>query len=174
MNGQPIFNIKRLYLKKASFEQPNSPSVLLMEEKPEVEISLDVNVEPIAIGPNVHEISVDATIQAKILGKILFKVDCKQSGLFDIDNVTDEQLGAILNVVCPQIIYPYLRSNVTDLIVRGGFSPVQLDVVNFHALYEQRKSQKSKQEQSAQIIQTVTAAASSAAANKKKKKNGSS
>jgi preprotein translocase subunit SecB len=170
MSNQPIFNIQRLYLKKASLEQPNSPALLIKQEQPKVEISLDVIVEPVTLGPNIHEITVGATVQAKIKDEILFLVDCKESGLFEILNVTEEQLDSILNVVCPQIIYPYLRSNVTDLIVRGGFTPVQIDVINFHAMHEQRKAQRRQQGNSTQATQTTAPPAPSP----KQKKKGSS
>ena len=142
MASQPVFNIQRLYLKKAVFEQPNSPALLIEQEQPTVEISLNVAVEPITQRPNIHEITVDATVQAKLKDKILFMADCRQSGLFEILNVTDAQLDQILNVICPQIIYPYLRSNVTDLIVRGGFTPVHIAEINFRAMHEQRKAQQ--------------------------------
>jgi preprotein translocase subunit SecB len=157
MSDQPVFNIKRLYLKKAILDQPNSPALLLKQERPAVELSLNVNIEPITYRPNLHEITVDAIVHAKINGEILFQVDCKQSGLFEIFNVTDAQLAAILNVVCPQIIYPYLRSNMTDLIVRGGFTPVHIDEINFHALYEKRKAQQREQGHSTQVHADKTA-----------------
>jgi preprotein translocase subunit SecB len=141
MADQQVFSIQRLYLKEASLEQPNSPGILLEQGQPKVEVSLDVDVEPTTQRPGIHEIIVHATVQAKIADKILFLVKCKQAGMFEIRNLTETQLTAILNVVCPQIIYPYLRSNVTDLIVRGGFMPVHLAEINFHALHEQRKAQ---------------------------------
>jgi preprotein translocase subunit SecB len=143
MADQHVFNIQRLYLKRASLEQPNSPTLLINpEEQPHVEISLDVNVEPTTLRPDIYEVVVDATVQAKIKDKILFLVACKQAGLFEIRNINDKQLEMVLNVACAQIIYPYLRSNITDLIVRGGFTPVNLAEINFRATYEQRKIQR--------------------------------
>jgi len=102
-------------------------------------------------------------------------VQCKQAGLFEIHDLNDTQLDVVLNVACAQILYPYLRSNVTDLIVRGGFTPVNLTEINFRAVYEQRKVQRlQKQLTQKQAVQKTTAPApaptSSTTAQRKKKK----
>jgi len=142
MADQQVFNIQRLYLKEATLEQPNSPELLLAQEQPNVEISLDVAIEPTSPQPNVHEIIVTATVHAKSKDKTLFRAMCKQAGLFEVRNINEMQLAAVLNVVCPQIIYPYLRSSINDLIVRASFMPVHLAELNFRAMYEQRLAQQ--------------------------------
>ena len=132
----PVFNIQRVYLKEASLEQPNSPAILLEQEQPSVEISLGVNAENVADG--VFEITVTATVQTKIKDKTVFLVECKQAGIFEIRNVPDDQMGGVIGVACPQIVYPYLRGNVADLIQRAGFPPVHLAEINFQSMYEQQ------------------------------------
>jgi preprotein translocase subunit SecB len=149
MSDQQAFNIQRIYLKEATLEQPNSPALLLEQDQPNIEISLDVVIEPTSVRPNIHEVIVNATVLAKSKDKILFRAMCKQAGLFEILNVGEMQLAAVLNVVCPQIIYPYLRSSVTDLIVRGSFTPVHLAELNFRAMYEQRLAKQRTQGQTA-------------------------
>ena len=134
----PVFNIQRVYLKEASLEQPNSPAILLEPEQPALEINLGVNAENVAEG--IFEIAVTATVQSKIADKTVFLAECKQAGIFEIRNVPDEQLAGIIGVACPQIVYPYLRSNVADLIQRGGFPPVHLAEINFQAMYEQQQA----------------------------------
>jgi preprotein translocase subunit SecB len=138
----PVFNIQRMYLKEASLEQPNAPAILLDREQPGVEIVLHVTTDPIGNQTDVYEVAVAATVQTKIKDKTLFLVECKQAGIFEIRNVPPEQLGPVLNITCPQIIYPYLRSNVSDMIVRGGFPPVHLAEINFHAMYDQQLAQQ--------------------------------
>jgi len=114
----PVFQIQRVYLKEASLEQPNSPAILLSQEQPTVDIQLGVSAEPAADG--VYEVAVTATVQTKIGDKTVFLVECKQAGIFEIRNLTPEQMGPIMGITCPQIVYPYLRSNVADLVNRAG------------------------------------------------------
>lgn len=134
----PVFNIQRVYLKDASLEQPNSPAIFLDADKPTVEISINVGAENIADG--MFEITVAATVQTKIKDKTVFLCECKQAGIFEIRHVPQEQMGPLLGVACPQIVYPYLRGNVADLIQRGGFPPVHLAEINFQAMYEQQQA----------------------------------
>ncbi|MGS5085516.1 protein-export chaperone SecB [Hydrogenophaga sp. A37] len=135
----PIFQIQRIYLKEASLEQPNSPAILLEQEQPSVDIQLGVEANPVADG--VYEICVTATVQTKIKDKTVFLVEAKQAGIFEIRNLPQEQMGPIMGIACPQIVYPYLRGNVADLIQRGGFPPVHLAEINFQAMYEQQQAQ---------------------------------
>lgn len=136
---EPVFQIQRVYLKEASLEQPNSPGILLQGEQPAVDIQLGVEAQPVAEG--VFEVSVTATVQTKIADKTVFLVEAKQSGIFEIRNLPDNQMGPIVGVVCPQIVFPYLRSNVADIVQRAGFPPVHLQEINFQALYEQQQQQ---------------------------------
>ena len=134
----PVFQIQRVYLKEASLEQPNSPGILLDPTQPTVEIQLGVDANPVAEG--IFEVAVTATVQTKIGEKTVFLVEAKQAGIFEIRNVQTDQLGAILGIACPQIVYPYLRSNVADVIQRGGFPPVHMAEINFQAMYEQQQA----------------------------------
>jgi preprotein translocase subunit SecB len=135
----PTFQIQRIYLKEDSLEQPNSPSILLEQEQPSVDIQLGVEANPAADG--VYEICVTATVTTKIKDKTVFLVEAKQAGIFEIRNLPQEQMGPIMGIACPQIVYPYLRGNVADLIQRAGFPPVHLAEINFQAMYEQQQAQ---------------------------------
>ncbi len=135
----PVFQIQRVYLKEASLEQPNSPSILLEQESPTVDIQLGVNAAPVAEG--MFEVTVTATVQTKIKDKTVFLVEVTQAGIFEIRNLPQEQMSNIMGIACPQIVYHYLRGNVADLIQRGGFPPVHLSEINFQAMYEQQQQQ---------------------------------
>jgi preprotein translocase subunit SecB len=135
-----VFQIQRVYLKEASLEQPNSPGILLEQASPSVDIQLGVEGTPIADG--MYEVAVTATVHTKIEDKTVFLVEAKQAGIFEIRNLPEEQMGAIMGIACPQIIYPYLRSNVADIIQRGGFPPVHMSEINFQAMYEQQQAQQ--------------------------------
>ena len=135
----PVFQIQRVYLKEASLEQPNSPAILLEQEQPAVDIQLGVEATPVAEG--VFEVSVTATVHTKVKDKTVFLVEAKQAGIFEIRNVPEDQMGQIMGIACPQIVYPYLRGNVADLIQRAGFPPVHLSEINFQAMFEQQQQQ---------------------------------
>ena len=143
-NLDPVFQIQRIYLKEASLEQPNSPAILLEQEQPSVDIQLGVEATPLAEG--VYEVAVTATVQTKIKDKTVFLVEAKQAGIFEARNLPAEQMGPIMGIACPQIVYPYLRSNVADIVQRAGFPPVHLAEINFQAMYEQQQAQQAQQE----------------------------
>jgi preprotein translocase subunit SecB len=135
----PVFQIQRIYLKESSLEQPNSPAILLEQESPTVDIQLGVEGSPVADG--IFEVTVTATVHTKIKDKTVFLVEAKQAGIFEIRNLAEDQMGQIMGIACPQIVYPYLRGNVADLVQRAGFPPVHLTEINFQAMYEQQRAQ---------------------------------
>ena len=135
----PVFQIQRIYMKESSLEQPNSPAILLEQEQPSVDIQLGVEAQPAADG--VYEIAVTATVHTKIKDKTVFLVEVKQAGIFEIRNLPEDQMGPIMGIACPQIVYPYLRGNVADVVQRAGFPPVHLAEINFQMLYQQQLEQ---------------------------------
>ena len=153
-NNDPVFQIQRVYLKEASLEQPNSPAILLEQEQPAVDIQLGVEAQQAVDG--VFEICVTATVTTKIKDKTVFLVEAKQAGIFEIRNIPQDQLQPVLGIACPQIVYPYLRSNVADIITRAGFPPVHLAEINFQAMYEQQQMQL--QQDAAQPSPIITTA----------------
>jgi preprotein translocase subunit SecB len=140
---EPVFQIQRVYLKETSLEQPNSPAILLEQEQPAVDIQLGVEGKPIADG--MYEVTVTATVHTKIKDRTVFLVEARQAGIFEIRNLPEEQMGPVMGIACPQIVYPYLRGNVADLIQRAGFPPVHLSEINFQSMYEQQQAQQAGQ-----------------------------
>ncbi|MBV8124541.1 MAG: protein-export chaperone SecB [Burkholderiaceae bacterium] len=139
-NNAPVFQIQRMYLKDLSLEQPNSPQILLEQSQPQVDINLALAAEP--IGEGMFEVSVTATVTTKVAERTLFLIEAKQAGIFEIRNLPQEQVEGILGIVCPQMIYPYLRAVVSDVCTRAGFPPVLLSEVNFQAMFEARQAQQ--------------------------------
>jgi preprotein translocase subunit SecB len=135
----PGFNIQRMYLKDLSLEQPNSPQILLEQGQPQVDINLQMGADQVADG--VYEITVTATVTAKVKDKTMFLVEAKQAGIFEIRNVPQDQLQGIVSIVCPQMVYPYLRAIVSDVCTRAGFPPILLTEVNFQAMFEAQQQQ---------------------------------
>ena len=152
----PVFQIQRVYLKEASLEQPNSPGILLEQEQPAVEIQLGVEAQNAAEG--VFEVCVTATVTTRIKDKTVFLVEAKQAGIFEIRNVAQEQMQAVLGIACPQIVYPYLRATVADIVTRAGFPPVHLAEINFQAMYEQQQQQQFANTQPGEEPRIITSA----------------
>lgn len=140
----PVFAIQRMYLKDLSLEVPHAPQIFLETQQPAVEVGLDVSAEKVTDA--IYESTVTVTVTTKVGDKVAFLVEAKQAGIFEIRNVPAEQMELIINVVCPNIIYPYLRSNLADTVQRTGFPPIHLAEINFEALYQQRL-QQGQQEQ---------------------------
>jgi preprotein translocase subunit SecB len=144
-NNQPVFQIQRVYLKDLSLEQPNSPAIFLEQAQPTIEVSVDVGAEQLA--DTVFESTVTVTVTSKINDKVAFLVEGKQAGIFEVRNVPNEQLDPLLGIGCPNIIYPYLRANISDAITRAGFPPVHLAELNFEAFYQQRAQAMAQQQE---------------------------
>jgi preprotein translocase subunit SecB len=136
---QPVFQLQRVYLKDASLEMPHAPQIFLEQGSPQIEVQLDVGQEKVADG--VSEVIVRVTATARVADKVLFLVEAKQAGIFELRGIPEQQLSAVLGIVCPGIVYPYLRANVADLLTRTGLPPIHLAEINFEALYQQKSGQ---------------------------------
>ncbi|MCX8004246.1 MAG: protein-export chaperone SecB [Burkholderiaceae bacterium] len=137
----PVFQLQRVYLKDASLELPHAPTIFLEQEPPQVEVQLEVTHEKVLDG--IYEVVVRVTTTAKVKDKVLFLVEAKQAGIFELRGIPNEQFDAVVGIVCPNIVYPYLRANVADLVNRTGLPPIHLAEINFEALYQQRLAQQS-------------------------------
>jgi preprotein translocase subunit SecB len=135
-NSEAVFHLQRVYIKDASVELPNAPQIFLEKTSPKIEVALDVGA--LRLAENIFESEVTVTVTAKIDEKVAFLVECKQAAIFEISNVPEEQLDPLLGILCPNMIYPYLRANVADLVTRTGFPPVHLSDINFEQFYQRR------------------------------------
>jgi len=149
-NVQAIFQIQRVYLKDLSLEQPNSPAIFLEQEAPTIEVAVDVSAQPLSEG--IYESTVTVTVTAKVKDKVAFLVEGKQAGIFEARNIPENQLAPLLGIGCPNIVYPYLRSNIADVITRAGFPPIHLSEINFELFFQQRmQAAAAAQENQAQV-----------------------
>ncbi len=146
----PVFAIQRVYLKDLSLEIPHAPRIFLEQAQPTIEIQMDVGSEQLVEG--VYEATVTVTVTTKAGDKVAFLVEAKQGGIFEMRNIPDDQMELLLNVICPNIVYPYLRSNVADAVQRTGFPPIHLAEINFEAMYQQRLAQKQAEQAGSGII----------------------
>lgn len=138
-NTAPIFSIEKLYVHDASIEVPNAPSIFTERTTPQINVELGNAAEQIQDG--IFNVSIKVTVTAKIEDKVAFLVEVNQSGIFAIRNVPQENMEPILAVACPNILFPYAREAVSDMVTRAGFMPVLLNPINFEALYLQQQQQ---------------------------------
>lgn len=144
---QPVFGIEKIYVKDLSLEIPNAPQIFIQRESPQVSIELGNNVSMLEEG--VFEVVITVTVTSKIEDKTVFLVEVAQAGIFQVRNVPAESLEMIAGVTCPNILFPYARQTVSDIVTRAGFPPVLLNPINFEALYAQQKQQQQAQQNGA-------------------------
>ena len=137
---QPLFNIEKLYVKDLSVEVPNAPAIFLERESPQIDVNLAT--ANLSMGDGLYQASITVTVTAKTGDKTMFLVECSQVGIFRIQNVPEDQLPMVLGIGCPNIVFPYLRETISDVVIRAGFPPVLLNPVNFEAIYQQQLAQQ--------------------------------
>jgi preprotein translocase subunit SecB len=136
---QPQFSIEKVYVKDLSLEIPNAPQIFLEREAPQVDIQLHHNT--VGVEDGVYETTLTVTVTAKVKDKTLFLAEASQAGIFVVRNVPASDMDAVLGIACPNILFPYVREVISDIVVRGGFPPVMLSPVNFEALYQAQRQQ---------------------------------
>jgi len=134
-NNEPQFSIEKIYLKDVSFESPSAPGVFTEDWTPE--INMDLNTQGQALENNVFEVELSITVTAKNNDKTAFLVEIKQCGIFTISGMDDTNLNGMLGSFCPNLLFPYAREAVSDLVTKGGFPQLLLAPVNFDAIYAQ-------------------------------------
>jgi preprotein translocase subunit SecB len=115
------FSIQKIYTKDVSFETPNSPKIFIDKWEPSVDFNLGTHVVPLEDS----------------LFEIAYLVEVNQAGIFSLSGFTDQEMGPMVGSFCPNILFPYAREAVSDLVAKGGFPQLLLAPVNFDALYAQ-------------------------------------
>ena len=141
-NNQPSFTIEKIYVKDLSLEIPHAPQIFLERESPQIDVQL--NTQTAVIEGDVYEVVITNTVTAKIGEKVMFLIEAKQAGIFRLSNLPSADIESVLAVMCPNILFPYLREVVSNVAVRAGFSPVMLNPVNFDMLYQQHKQEQAQ------------------------------
>ena len=136
---QPAFGIEKIYVKDLSLEIPNAPQVFLNRETPQLSVELGNSANLLEEG--LYQVVLTITVTSKIDDKTVFLVEVAQAGIFHIRNVPSENIEGLLAVACPNILFPYARETVSDVVTRAGFPPVLLNPINFEALFAQQKQQ---------------------------------
>ncbi|HET8707850.1 MAG TPA: protein-export chaperone SecB [Pseudomonadales bacterium] len=131
--AQQQFSIARIYVKDLSYEAPNAPQSFAVEWKPD--LNLEMNSQSRLVDQNLWEVVLQLTVTVKNAGQTAFIVEVQQAGLFVVQGIENEQLRHLLGAFCPNILFPYARETVSDLVTRGSFPQLLLAPVNFDALF---------------------------------------
>jgi preprotein translocase subunit SecB len=130
------FSIEKLYLKDVSFESPNAPTVFTAQWSPHIQYQLNTRSD--AVAEDLHEVVLAITVTAKQGEQTGFLAEVQQAGIFRTEGFTQEELTRIVAIECPTVLFPFAREAIYDLVIKGGFPPVILTPMNFHALYAQQ------------------------------------
>jgi preprotein translocase subunit SecB len=146
---QVVFGIEKIYVKDLSLEIPNAPQIFLEQGAPAINVEFHTKAEQ--LGDGVYEAVLTVTVTSKLAegDKTLFLVEAAQAGIFRISNVPHEDIEPLLGIACPNILYPYAREAVSDMVTRAGFPPVVLQPMNFEAIYQHQKQMQADQNQPA-------------------------
>lgn len=132
---QHVFVIQKIYTKDISFESPNAPGIFASEFQPQ--LSIDLNVETKKIEGDIFNVVVRVTATTKVDDNVAFLCEVEQAGVFTISGFTEDEMGYMLAVQAPGILFPYARETVSDLVARGGFPQLLLEPVNFELMYHE-------------------------------------
>ena len=145
--AQPVFNIEKIYVKDMSLEIPNAPQVFLQKDAPQVNIELQNKAS--RVDESIFDVVLTITVTAKIEDKVAFLVEVAQAGIFQVRNVPDDAIDGLMSVTCANILFPYAREAVSDMVTRAGFPPVVLNPINFEAIFMQQKQQQAAEQAAA-------------------------
>lgn len=137
------FAIQKIYAKDISFETPNAPQVFTEEWEPQVNLELSTNSNTIA--EHNYEVVLSLTVTVNNKDKTAYLVEIQQAGIFHLEGFPDDILRNMLGSFCPNILFPYAREAVSDIVTRGGFPQMLLNPINFDALYQQHLQQQAQQ-----------------------------
>jgi preprotein translocase subunit SecB len=137
-DGAAVLALQTVYLKDCSYESPNGPRV---DGNWNPQINLDLQTGSTMLGPDTREVVLTVTVSAKIAEVTIFLVEVKQAGLFVIRNLPEADLKRAIGTVCPNVLFPYARAAVSQLVSQGGFPQFLLPPVNFDALYAANQAQ---------------------------------
>ncbi len=140
----PVFSVEKIYVKDVSFESPNSPAVFGEAGQPDLQLNLNQSVQ--RLNENLFEVVLKVTLTCKVGEKNAYVAEVAQAGLFGLANLQPQAVDVLLGTQCPNILFPYVRQLVGELIQAGGFPPFLLQPINFDALYAETVRQRQQQE----------------------------
>ncbi|WP_019528148.1 protein-export chaperone SecB [Dasania marina] len=139
------FAVQRLYIKDVSFEAPLGAEVFTKQWAPEIQV--DLGSKNNKLSDDQYEVTLSVTITGKLEDNVAFLIEVHQAGIFLIKGLEDEQLRRAVSIMCPNLLFPYVREAVDSLAIKGGFPAIGLQPVNFEALYVQAMQKAAAEQQ---------------------------
>jgi preprotein translocase subunit SecB len=136
--NQIDFTIQKIFTADMSFESPHTPAIFKDEWKPDANIDLQTDSEK--LDDTTYTVTLGITTTVKNQGKTAFLVEVKQTGIFTISGVDEENLPHLVGAFCPSILFPYAREVISNLVTRGGFPELNLSPVNFDAMFAEQQA----------------------------------
>ena len=130
------FNLQKIYIKDASFEAPNAPQVFQEEGQPQLQLNLSQKVT--VLGEGVYEVVLTVSLTCLLNEKNAYLAEVHQAGIFGVGGFDQRNTEALLATYCPNVLFPYARQAVGDLVQNGGFPPYYLQPINFEQLYAEQ------------------------------------
>ena len=140
----PAFTVEKIYVKDVSFEVPGSPAIYGESTQPELNLNLNQRVQ--RLNENAFEVVLGVTLTCKAGEKVAYVAEVQQAGVFGLVGLEPQAIDALLGTQCPNILFPYVRQLLSDLIQAGGFPPFFLQPINFDALYAETLRQRAEQQ----------------------------
>lgn len=144
----PTVNIVGQYIKDLSFENPNAPQSI-MGGVGQPGFSVNINVGAKKQADDLYAVELTVTAKAERDKNVLFSVELVYGALFRLKNWPEAQLGPMLMIECPRLVFPFARQVLASVTQQGGFPPVLLDPVDFTAIYRQNLAQIQAQQKAA-------------------------
>ncbi len=142
-NQGPMMSLQKIYTKDVSFEAPNAPHIFNEQGQPDIKLNLNQKVNK--LDDTTYEVALTATVTCTVNEKTAYLVEVCVSGVFTMQNFNDQTLHQTLGVYCPNVLFPYARQQVSDMVMNGGFQPLMLQPVNFEQMYAQQMQQQAQQ-----------------------------
>ena len=139
------FSVEKIYTRDVSFEAPNAPAVFTEQGQPDLQMNLNQRAGQVA--ENAYEVVLGVTLTCTMNGKTAYLAEVQQAGVFGLAGFDAAGLDAMLGAQCPNILYPYARQAISELINSGGFPPFYLQPINFDALYAEGLRQRAAQQE---------------------------
>jgi len=137
----PSFMVKGQYIKDLSFENPHAPQSLnAVNNRPAIDVNVDLKAQRMA--DDLYEMTLHISAKASVDNNTLFLVDLAYAGIFQIANVPEDKIEHLIMIDCPFVLFPFARRVVADVTRDGGFPPLMLDPIDFHALYLQNRAKE--------------------------------
>ena len=156
--AMPQLMLQKIYVKDVSFEAPNAPQIFQeIDENAQPQVQLNLGQKASDLGNDLYEVVLSLTLTCTVGDKTAYLVEVQQAGVFSLAGFDDQTLDALLGTHCPNVLYPYARQAISDLITAGGFPPFLLQPINFEALYAEGLRQRAEQAQQGGLADTEAA-----------------